>query len=62
MFFRNLKEIFSTMDPNADPNSHAEFKKEVYELCKGYLGGAWKTVSLENMHVSKVRYIYDLPV
>ena len=46
------------MDPNAEPNSHIEFKEKTHILCARFLGGAWKTVSLENMKITRIKYVY----
>ena len=47
------------MDPNAEPNSHVEFKEKTHILCARFLGGAWKTVSLDNMKISRIKYVYS---
>uniref|UniRef100_A0AC34Q9K8 Choline kinase n=1 Tax=Panagrolaimus sp. JU765 TaxID=591449 RepID=A0AC34Q9K8_9BILA len=52
---RSMKEVLSTMDPNAEPNSHLEFKEKTHILCARFLGGAWKTVSLENMKITRIK-------
>uniref|UniRef100_A0AC35EZL2 Choline kinase n=1 Tax=Panagrolaimus sp. PS1159 TaxID=55785 RepID=A0AC35EZL2_9BILA len=52
---RSMKEVLSTMDPNAEPNSHIEFKEKTHILCARFLGGAWKTVSLDNMKITRIK-------
>ncbi|KAL3103098.1 hypothetical protein niasHS_002284 [Heterodera schachtii] len=52
---RSMKELLSTMDPQVDPNSHIEFKQKTHILCARFLGGAWKTVSLEDMKIHRIK-------
>uniref|UniRef100_A0A914GU16 Choline/ethanolamine kinase n=1 Tax=Globodera rostochiensis TaxID=31243 RepID=A0A914GU16_GLORO len=52
---RSMKELLSTMDPQVDPNSHIEFKEKTHILCARFLGGAWKTVSLEDMKIHRIK-------
>ncbi|KAL3077595.1 hypothetical protein niasHT_033705 [Heterodera trifolii] len=52
---RSMKELLSTMDPQVDPNSHTEFKQKTNILCARFLGGAWKTVSLEDMKIHRIK-------
>ncbi|KAH7694276.1 CBN-CKA-2 protein [Aphelenchoides avenae] len=52
---RSMKELLSTMDPQADPDKHIEFKEKTHILCARFLGGAWKTVSLENLKIQRVK-------
>jgi hypothetical protein len=53
--FRSMKEVLSAMDPQADPNTHLEFKEKTHILCSRFLGGAWKTVSLENLKINRIK-------
>lgn len=50
-----MKELLSTMDPQSDPNAHVEFKEKTHILCARFLGGAWKTVSLDNMRIHRIK-------
>lgn len=52
---RGMKELLSTMDPQADPNTHKEFKEKTHVVCARFLGGAWKTVSHEDMKINRVK-------
>lgn len=52
---RGMKELLSTMDPQADPNTHKEFKEKTHVLCARFLGGAWKTVSHEDLKINRVK-------
>lgn len=56
--FRGMKELLSTMDPQADPNTHKEFKEKTHVVCARFLGGAWKTVSHEDMKINRVKFVY----
>uniref|UniRef100_A0A914EH07 Choline/ethanolamine kinase n=1 Tax=Acrobeloides nanus TaxID=290746 RepID=A0A914EH07_9BILA len=51
----SMKEVLSAMDPQADPNTHLEFKEKTHILCSRFLGGAWKTVSLENLKINRIK-------
>ncbi|KAI6188151.1 hypothetical protein M3Y98_00323300 [Aphelenchoides besseyi] len=52
---RSMKELLSTMDPQSDPNAHIEFKEKTHILCARFLGGAWKTVSLDNLKIHRIK-------
>uniref|UniRef100_A0A915EVU1 Choline/ethanolamine kinase n=1 Tax=Ditylenchus dipsaci TaxID=166011 RepID=A0A915EVU1_9BILA len=52
---RSMKELLSQMDPNSDPNTHTEFKEKTHILCARFLGGAWKTVSLDNLKINRIK-------
>ncbi|KAI6235414.1 hypothetical protein M3Y95_00049200 [Aphelenchoides besseyi] len=52
---RSMKELLSTMDPQSDPNAHIEFKEKTHILCARFLGGAWKTVSLDNLKINRIK-------
>ncbi|CAD5221358.1 unnamed protein product [Bursaphelenchus xylophilus] len=52
---RSMKELLTTMDNQADPNTHVEFKEKTHILCSRFLGGAWKTVSLDNLKIVRVK-------
>uniref|UniRef100_A0A7E4VKZ2 Choline/ethanolamine kinase n=1 Tax=Panagrellus redivivus TaxID=6233 RepID=A0A7E4VKZ2_PANRE len=52
---RSMKEVLSNMDPNADPNTHIEFKEKTHILCARFLSGAWKTVSLDDMKITRIK-------
>lgn len=43
------------MDPQADPNTHLEFKEKTHILCARFLGGAWKTVSINDLHIVRIK-------
>uniref|UniRef100_A0A1I8AXR7 Choline/ethanolamine kinase n=1 Tax=Meloidogyne hapla TaxID=6305 RepID=A0A1I8AXR7_MELHA len=43
------------MDPQADPNTHIEFKEKTHVVCARFLGGAWKTVSHEDLKINRVK-------
>ena len=34
-----------------------EFKKKAHKLCKKYLGGSWKNVSLDEFSIEVLRYV-----
>ena len=34
-----------------------EFKKKAHKLCKTYLGGSWKNVSLDEFSIEVLRYV-----
>lgn len=53
--FRSMKELLSTMDPQADPNQHQEFKEKTHVLCARFLGGAWKTACLDDIKINRVK-------
>lgn len=55
---QDLQELLSTMDPQMDPNLHLGFKERTHILCSRFLGGAWKTVSLENFKVLRIKYAW----
>lgn len=57
---RSMKELLSTMDPQVDPNQHIEFKEKTHILCARFLGGAWKTVSLEDMKIHRIKLVFLL--
>lgn len=50
-----MQDLLSTMDPQSDPDAHAEFKERVYTICSRFLGGAWKTVSHDNFKIQRVK-------
>ena len=53
-----MKELLSTMDSQADPNSHSEFKQKTHVLCARFLGGAWKTALLNDLKINRVKYVF----
>lgn len=50
-----MKELLSTMDPQADPNTHIEFKEKTHILCARFLSGAWKNVSIDNLKINRIK-------
>ncbi|CAD6188998.1 unnamed protein product [Caenorhabditis auriculariae] len=53
--FRGMKELLSSMDLDTDANTVSEFKERTHMLCARFLGGAWKTVPLEHLRISRIK-------
>ncbi|CAI5455067.1 unnamed protein product [Caenorhabditis angaria] len=53
--FRGMKELLSSMDLDTDANSVRELKERTHMLCARFLGGAWKTVPLEHLRISRIK-------
>lgn len=53
--FRGMKELLSTMDLDTDANTIPELKERAHMLCARFLGGAWKTVPLEHLRISRIK-------
>ncbi|KAJ1348642.1 Casein kinase II subunit alpha' [Parelaphostrongylus tenuis] len=53
--FRGMKELLSTMEPDTDANEVKELKQRTHMLCARFLGGAWKTVPLEQLRISRIK-------
>ncbi|VDM52292.1 unnamed protein product [Angiostrongylus costaricensis] len=50
-----MKELLSTMEPDTDANDVKELKQRTHMLCARFLGGAWKTVPLEELRISRIK-------
>ncbi|EYC20009.1 hypothetical protein Y032_0023g824 [Ancylostoma ceylanicum] len=53
--FRGMKELLSTMEPETDANDVKELKQRTHMLCARFLGGAWKTVPLDQLRISRIK-------
>ncbi|VDM45533.1 unnamed protein product [Toxocara canis] len=54
--FRGMKQILSELEPDTDVNSIIELKERTHMLCARFLGGAWKTVPVEQLRMNRVRF------
>uniref|UniRef100_F1L5S0 Choline/ethanolamine kinase n=1 Tax=Ascaris suum TaxID=6253 RepID=F1L5S0_ASCSU len=52
--FRGMKQILSELEPGTDANSIVELKERTHMLCARFLGGAWKTVAVEQLRMNRV--------
>ncbi|CAB3400078.1 unnamed protein product [Caenorhabditis bovis] len=52
---KGMKELLSTMDLDTDANTVSELKERTHMLCARFLGGAWKTVPLEHLRISRIK-------
>lgn len=55
MHFRGMKQILSELVPETDANSISELKERTHYLCSRFLGGAWKTVPVEQLRLHRVK-------
>ncbi|WKY14833.1 hypothetical protein Q1695_000392 [Nippostrongylus brasiliensis] len=53
--FRGMKELLSTMEPDTDANDVRELKERTHMLCARFLGGAWRTVPLDQLRLSRIK-------
>lgn len=53
--FRDMKQILSELEPDTDANTIFELKERTHMLCARFLGGAWKAVSIEELHLQRLR-------
>ncbi|KAK5970616.1 Choline ethanolamine kinase [Trichostrongylus colubriformis] len=53
--FRGMKELLSTMEPEMDANEVKDFKERTHMLCARFLGGAWKTVPLDQLKLTRIK-------
>lgn len=50
-----MKQILSELEPDTDANTIFELKERTHMLCARFLGGAWKAVSIEELHLQRLR-------
>lgn len=56
--FRDLKKLLAELDPDADDQElPIEIKRRAYLLCARFLGGAWKTVNVSEMCLTRIKSV-----
>ncbi|VDN18106.1 unnamed protein product [Gongylonema pulchrum] len=50
-----MKQILSELEPDTDANTIFELKERTHMLCARFLGGAWKAVSIKELHLQRLR-------
>ncbi|VDO33052.1 unnamed protein product [Onchocerca flexuosa] len=51
--FRSMKQILSELDMDTDANTIFELKERAHMFCARFLGGAWKTVKIEELQLER---------
>jgi hypothetical protein len=56
--FRDLKKLLAELDPDADDQELPfEIKRRAYLLCARFLGGAWKSVAVGEMCLTRIKSV-----
>jgi len=59
--FRDLKEILAA---DADVGDYSdvsyEIKERAHKLCSKFLGGAWKTVPIDSLNLTRMKWAFEL--
>ncbi len=61
--FRGMKQLLASMQPGTDhTDALIELKQRAHMLCSRFLGGAWKTLTVEMLRITRIKFVSTLVV